>query len=465
MEIGEIIRNRFKVIENIGRGTLSEIYLAHDVALERNIAIKIFPKSLSKPVAARIQREAKIFGKLDHPLIVSLYDVFIDNGQIHLILQYIEGKNLSQKLLSSTVTIDKALSYSSDIFESLFYIHSMGIIHRDIKPSNIIIRDNDDRAILTDFNTGKSLINETNITQTGGLVGTIAYMPKEQIEGLNVSTSADVYSAGVVLFEMIFGRLPYKSNNISELVNQVRTEEISKFIFEQKELPEKIANLFLGLLSKDSDKRPSAKDAFDTIQEIFVDAQEGKSRNLDFKLEGFDTIASKIPSYEAKSVFETQMTNDELAKPTGFFADDYARHKEFNRSIEFFRSHLDHDFKTLLSQAKISFWLWFSFATISFLIIIVGVILLFQNKIVAGSITIAADILVIFIQRLFKDREEYYRNKAEVKQSHLELGNIWNLSVQSVDGISDLNLREKKLSEVIDVLMQRVKDKYFNINK
>ena len=132
-------------------------------------------------------------------------------------------------------------------------------------------------------------------------------------------------------------------------------------------------------------------------------------------------------------------------------------HEEFTRSIEFFRSHLDESYQTLLSQARVAFWLWFGCATISFLILVAGISLLYRGNLVEGSVTLAAEVLVFFIQRIFREREDHYRTQAEVKNRHLELGNFWNLATQSADGIGDPALRSEKLARLIDALVDHVR--------
>lgn len=458
MSSGIRLHNRYEVLAEIARGTKSVLYKAHDVALERHVALKAFFGLTDEPSIARIQREAVIFGKLNHPRIVSLYDVFTEERRFYLVLEFVEGTNLAETLRVTPLRLKEVIRIETQLLDALSYAHSENVVHRDVKPSNILIRKSDGNLVLTDFNTGKSLQESSEITSVGAFVGTILYASPEQLNNEAVTTASDVYSAGLVFSEMLLGRAP--DPKIASRASPVTfSNDIIVSIRKlNPPLPAPLLELLASLLSVQPKNRPSAAEARDALKGLEA-TLEDDHLNMETARIGIGsltvhTLRTDANTVDGVPIGVTQVDNAPSAKPSGFFAQESLRVQAFDKSVEFFRSHLDRDYSNLLGQAKLAFALWLASAGIAFVVLVAGIILLFQERTVEGAVTLASETLIIFIQRVFKQREDYYREQANEKHRHLQMGSMWSLAIQSADGITDANLREKKMSAVIDALVK-----------
>ncbi|MBM4404436.1 MAG: serine/threonine protein kinase, partial [Candidatus Cloacimonetes bacterium] len=218
---GTIISN-YEIISLLGEGGMGEVYLAKENLLDRKVAIKRLNPILTsdQAFADRFVNEAHIQAKLLHSNIVGLYNFFIDRGTYYMVLEYAEGINL-RELITRTGPIveDRTLHIFRQIIAALAFAHEKQIVHRDIKPSNIIIGVGDSVKIL-DFGIAR-LLSDQHLTRTGSKLGTLFYMSPEQVMAVkDIDHRSDIYSAGVVLFEMLSGRLPFDRNTDSDYVIQ-----------------------------------------------------------------------------------------------------------------------------------------------------------------------------------------------------------------------------------------------------
>lgn len=205
---------RYTIKGELGRGGMSTVYLAHDPHFERDVAIKLLPlELLHQPTfRQRFQREAKVVAALDHPAIVPVYDFGEEDGQPFLVMRFMMGGSLSERLRQEPMLIKEAAAIISRLAPALDEVHSHGVVHRDLKPSNILF-DNRNDPYISDFGTAKVTQANTKLTETGGAVGTPAYMSPEQIQGdSKLDGRSDIYSLGVILFEMLTGKHPYQTN-------------------------------------------------------------------------------------------------------------------------------------------------------------------------------------------------------------------------------------------------------------
>jgi serine/threonine protein kinase len=205
---------RYRIKAELGRGGMSTVYLAHDPHFERDVAVKLLPlELLHQPTfRRRFEREAKVVAALDHPAIVPVYDFGEEAGQPFLVMRSMTGGSLSDRLKHGSLTIKEASAIISRLAPALDEVHAHGVIHRDIKPSNILFDQRNDPYI-SDFGTAKLMQAQTKLTDTGGAVGTPAYMSPEQIQGdEEIDGRSDIYSLGVILFEMLTGQHPYQTN-------------------------------------------------------------------------------------------------------------------------------------------------------------------------------------------------------------------------------------------------------------
>jgi serine/threonine protein kinase len=213
MRDGDILLGRFRLDRQIGRGGFARVFLCTDLTLERRVAIKILDHALLERAdehdfLARFRREARAVAALDHPNILGIHDYGEDDGTIYLVMPFIEGGTLHERLTGGRA-LDPATAgnYLRQVAAALDYAHRRGIVHRDIKPQNMLLRAEDDRLLLADFGIAK-VLGDTGAQTRTGAVGTIAYMAPEQFRG-EISPALDIYALGCVLFQMLTGRLPF----------------------------------------------------------------------------------------------------------------------------------------------------------------------------------------------------------------------------------------------------------------
>src|SRR3989442_912374 len=197
---------RYRLQSRLGRGGMSEVYLAYDELMHRDVAIKVVSSSHVDYIE-RFQREAKAIGNLHRNHILPAFDYGQQGPWHYLVMPYIDRESLSELLDRGPLTLDHAGELLSQIASALQHAHEHGILHRDIKPSNILLRD-DHYAYLADFGLAKAMDGSSSVTHTGVLMGTPEYMAPELADGL-VSTSSDLYALGILLYQMITGRLPF----------------------------------------------------------------------------------------------------------------------------------------------------------------------------------------------------------------------------------------------------------------
>jgi TolB-like protein/predicted Ser/Thr protein kinase/Flp pilus assembly protein TadD len=224
--------SHYKIISKIGAGGMGEVYLAEDSQLDRKVALKFLPSHLCQDEAsrARFTREAKAAAKLDHPNIVPVYEVGEFQGRPFFAMAHIEGKSLREVIKEGKLTVSEAIDLTMQICEGLNEAHTAGVVHRDIKPGNIII-DKKSKPRLLDFGLA-TVSGEEKLTKTGSTLGTVGYMSPEQIDGTKVDHRSDIFSVGVILYEMLTGRRPFEGDNDAAVVKAISSstpEPIARF--------------------------------------------------------------------------------------------------------------------------------------------------------------------------------------------------------------------------------------------
>ena len=210
-ETPRVLSGRYELSHLVARGGMAEVYRAHDRLLDRPVALKVlFPElSVDRAFVERFRREAQAAANLSHPNIVPVFDWGEDNGTYFIVMEFIDGRALSSILRTAgPMHPDRAAEIGADVAVALAYAHRHGVIHRDVKPGNVLITE-DGMVKVTDFGIARAINTEESLTQTGAVMGTATYFSPEQAEGMGVDARSDIYSLGVVLFEMVTGRPPF----------------------------------------------------------------------------------------------------------------------------------------------------------------------------------------------------------------------------------------------------------------
>ncbi|NIS15619.1 MAG: protein kinase [candidate division Zixibacteria bacterium] len=308
----------YEIESAAGAGGMGEVYKARDTRLERTVAIKILPESMAgnPDLRARFDREARAISSLNHPHICTLYDVGHENGTDYLVMEYLEGESLDQRLFNGPLEAKELLEYAIQIADALDKAHRQGLVHRDLKPGNVIITKSG--AKLLDFGLVKLSMesglggNIHNITQTtpltgiGTILGTVSYMAPEQLEGQEADNRSDIFSFGAMLYEMATGQKPFEGKSQATMIAAIMERDPRPISEIKPMLPPAINRLVKKCLAKDPDDRwQSAKDLCDELKWIQqsgsragiparVASRRKKRFRLGWTIAGVMTLASII---------------------------------------------------------------------------------------------------------------------------------------------------------------------------
>ncbi len=253
---GQKISDRYQIIKAIGEGGMANVYLAYDTILDRNVAVKVLRGDLAgdEKFVRRFQREALSASSLAHPNIVEVYDVGEDNGQYYIVMEYVEGRHLKELIKKrGKLTTSEVIDIMLQITDGLSVAHDSYIIHRDIKPQNIMILENGLVKIM-DFGIAMAM-NSTQLTQTNSVMGSVHYLPPEQANGKGSTLQSDIYSMGIVMYELLTGSLPYKGDNAVEIALKHLKESIPSIREKLPNLPQSIENIILKSTAKNPKNR------------------------------------------------------------------------------------------------------------------------------------------------------------------------------------------------------------------
>ena len=276
---GQKINDRYEIIKSIGEGGMANVYLANDTILDREVAVKVLRGDLStdEKFIRRFQREALSVSNLSHPNIVEVYDVGEEDGQYYIVMEYIEGKTLKQLLNKrGALTLPEVIDIMTQLTDGLSHAHEAYIIHRDIKPQNIMIEDNGTVKI-TDFGIAMA-VNATQFTQTNSVMGTVHYLPPEQANGKGATVKSDIYSLGILMYELLTGTVPFKGDNAVEIALKHMKEKLPSIRKQNPLIPQSVENIVIKACAKNPRNR------YDTVKEMHDDIVSAMEKENEKKI-------------------------------------------------------------------------------------------------------------------------------------------------------------------------------------
>ncbi len=325
---GQKINDRYEIIKSIGEGGMANVYLARDVILDRRVAIKILRGDLAndEKFIRRFQREALSASSLSHPNIVEMYDVGEDNGNYYIVMEYVEGKTLKQymkKRANGRLTITEAIDIMLQLTDGIAHAHDSYIIHRDLKPQNIMIQD-DGQIKITDFGISMAL-NSTQLTQTNSVMGSVHYLPPEQASGKGSTIKCDIYSMGILFYELLTGILPFKGENAVEIALKHMKEPLPSVRKQNPAVPQSVENIILKATAK------NPKNRYNDVKEMHNDLK----RAMDPDVMNQERYVYPYPEHELEDTKvipvikkEDKEEKDDDIEDTGDFIQEIPNKKE-----------------------------------------------------------------------------------------------------------------------------------------
>ena len=262
--VGEVLAARYELEELVANGGMSRIYRARDSALERDVALKVLRPQFGddEEYVARFRREARMVAQLSHPNIVTVIDRGEADGNQFIVFEYVEGETLKDLIdRAGPLPTRRAVELTLQVADGLAYAHQNGLVHRDVKPQNVLLTQTG-VAKVTDFGIARSLDVEHGVTQTGTVLGTSNYLSPEQASGLPVTTATDVYSLGVVLYELLAGDVPFHGNNLVAVAMRHVHDPPPSLLEIRPDLPLRLVAAVEKALEKDPADRFASMDAF-----------------------------------------------------------------------------------------------------------------------------------------------------------------------------------------------------------
>ncbi|HYW49393.1 MAG TPA: serine/threonine-protein kinase, partial [Gemmatimonadaceae bacterium] len=260
----QALGSRYGVVRELGRGGMATVYLANDIKHEREVAIKVLLPELAASIGAeRFEREIRLAAKLQHPHILGMYDSGVADGQMFYVMPFVKGESLRDRLdREGQLNVDDAIRITVEVAGALGHAHEQGIVHRDIKPENILL--NGDHALVADFGIARAVSDAgtAKLTQTGMAIGTPVYMSPEQSAGEVVGPTADLYSLGCMLYEMLAGEPPFTGKSAMAIMARHIMEQVPSVRIVRNAVPEEVEEAIFAVLGKAPVDRPQTAAAF-----------------------------------------------------------------------------------------------------------------------------------------------------------------------------------------------------------
>lgn len=275
IQIGKIFAGRYRIVKQIGRGGMADVYLAKDLILDgEEVAVKVLRTNYqTDPIAvARFQREARAMADLDHPHIVRITDIGEEDGQQYLAMEYVAGLDLKRYIKEHyPLSNEEAVRIMGQILLAMRLAHTRGIVHRDLKPQNILLTP-DGTAKVTDFGIAVAFA-ETSLTQTNSMLGSVHYLSPEQARGSKATVQSDIYAMGIIFYEMLTGHIPYDGDSAVTIALQHFQKPLPSVIAENSSVPQALENVIIKATAKKLTNR------YRSVSEMYVDLSSSLSYN------------------------------------------------------------------------------------------------------------------------------------------------------------------------------------------
>lgn len=275
IQIGKIFAGRYRILKQIGRGGMADVYLAKDLILDgEEVAVKVLRTNYqTDPIAvARFQREARAMADLDHPHIVRITDIGEEDGQQYLAMEYVAGLDLKRYIKENyPLSNEEAVRIMGQILLAMRLAHARGIVHRDLKPQNILLTP-DGTAKVTDFGIAVAFA-ETSLTQTNSMLGSVHYLSPEQARGSKATFQSDIYAMGIIFYEMLTGHIPYDGDSAVTIALQHFQKPLPSVIAENPSVPQALENVVIKATAK------KLSDRYQSVSEMYVDLSTSLSYN------------------------------------------------------------------------------------------------------------------------------------------------------------------------------------------
>ena len=274
--VGELIAGRYELEELVGSGGMSNVFRAHDRLLERTVALKILHEQYTRDedYVERFRREARAVAQLTHPNIVTVIDRGEQDGRQFIVFEYVDGQNLKELSARGPLDAREAIQLALQVAHALSFAHARGLVHRDVKPQNVLLND-EGQAKVTDFGIARSL-DVHGVTQTGTVLGTSDYIAPEQARGQKVDPKTDIYSLGVVLYELLTGEVPFSGDNFVAVAMRHVSEPAPSVLEHRPDCPLRVDLAIQRAMAKDPADRFASMDELCTELEVCLAELDGR---------------------------------------------------------------------------------------------------------------------------------------------------------------------------------------------
>jgi serine/threonine protein kinase len=470
----------YRLAEVLGKGGTSIVYRGVHKSIGSEVAIKVLRRSGSPAMVKRFFHEAVAASQIRHPGIATVFDYGqADDGVAYLVMELLQGESLGERLRRrGRLDPIEAARLMRQVCGALIAAHDADIVHRDIKPQNLfIVRDAEvvggERVKVLDFGVAKLLASE-DPAESGDrkmLLGTPLYMAPEQFRGgQNGDRRTDVYQIGAVLYHLVTGRPPFP--DIRERMRAVSADAREVRPPLDGILPG-MDGVILRCLQRDPARRypdvraleddlrgslwhpTTATDQSPTVVQRIPDLRaEVRDRAAEPKVRGANTLASASVASEffrAADLGRADFDRSRMFKESGEFF------QQVRQTFEFYRKHLDDEYRQLSGQIESAHRLWIACVGVGFVILMAGLVAVLLGAVTQGVVTSSASTVMYFIVRVFQKREDYYRQEKSLKIKYLQYGNDWLLLIQSIEAIPDAAERLEEQHRLARVLLGRIR--------